>query len=246
MAVGMGLAPFLRQVNRFQVDVGLGLAHRSGTARQELRAGDEGKAARGVRGDDVAVAQVTLVDREQAADLRLDRVDRAADRIGLLIEQGAGEHQVAAGAGPVALPESPRQALAHVAGAEMRQVEAAQLAPAERQTLLESQRGRRAQHASLPFPASRGFQMCQAPKCDCPRRAARLTWIGMNPVAIVNDEHLSGETEHPQSLRYLRPEDQRILVVDDEEVILDLILPDANGLSLYRTIARRRPELAGR
>jgi len=68
----------------------------------------------------------------------------------------------------------------------------------------------------------------------------------MNPVAIVNDEHLSGETEHPQSLRYLRPEDQRILVVDDEEVILDLILPDANGLSLYRTIARRRPELAGR
>ena len=47
----------------------------------------------------------------------------------------------------------------------------------------------------------------------------------MNPVAIVNDEHLSGETEHPQSLRYLRPEDQRILVVDDEEVILDLTCP---------------------
>lgn len=105
----------------------------------------------------------------------------------------------------------------------------------------------------------------------------------MNPIALLNDEHLSGETDHPRSWRSLRPQDQRILVVDDEDVILDLvsetlrqerytvdlakscedalpqilfhdyssilldlILPDANGLSLYRTIARRRPEQRAR
>jgi DNA-binding response OmpR family regulator len=105
----------------------------------------------------------------------------------------------------------------------------------------------------------------------------------MKPIAILDDDHLLGEAEHPESLRYVEPEHQRILVVDDDEaiaellaetlaaehyrvdvagscedalplilfndydgILLDLVLPDSNGLSLYRQIVRRRPSLAPR
>ncbi len=105
----------------------------------------------------------------------------------------------------------------------------------------------------------------------------------MKPIATINDDHLLGEAEHPEGLRYLGPEPQRILVVDDDEaiaellsetlaaeryrvdiagscedalplilfndydgILLDLVLPDTNGLSLYRQIARRRPSLGPR
>ncbi len=105
----------------------------------------------------------------------------------------------------------------------------------------------------------------------------------MRPYARIDDRHLQGEAEHPDGLRYLARENQRILAVDDDETILDLltqalaaeryrvdvartcedalplmlfhdysgvlidlVLPDANGLSLYRQIARRRPSLRER
>lgn len=105
----------------------------------------------------------------------------------------------------------------------------------------------------------------------------------MRAYARIDDRHLAGEAERPEGLRYLAPEHQRILAVDDDETILDLlsqalageryqvdvartcedalpqilfhdysgllidlVLPDANGLSLYRQIARRRPALRGR
>jgi DNA-binding response OmpR family regulator len=105
----------------------------------------------------------------------------------------------------------------------------------------------------------------------------------MRPYARIDDRHLQGEAEHPDGLRYLAPEHQRILAVDDDDgildllsealaaeryrvdvarscedalplmlfhdysgVLIDLVLPDANGLSLYRQIARRRPGIRGR
>jgi DNA-binding response OmpR family regulator len=100
---------------------------------------------------------------------------------------------------------------------------------------------------------------------------------------LLDDRHLQGETAPADGLLCVAPAGQRILVVDDDEamldvmtqalrarsyrvdaagtcedalplalsedyrgILLDLILPDANGLSLYRTIARRRPALGRR
>lgn len=105
----------------------------------------------------------------------------------------------------------------------------------------------------------------------------------MRPYAMLDDRHLQGRSEHFDGLRYLAPEHQRILAVDDDEtildllaqtlqtqryqvdvamtsedalpqilfndysgILLDLVLPDTNGLSLYRQIARRRPALRSR
>jgi len=105
----------------------------------------------------------------------------------------------------------------------------------------------------------------------------------MRPYVQVDDRHLMGMTDHADELRYVDPDRQRILAVDDDEVVLDLltqtlteqryhvdvamtsedalpqilfhdytgilidlVLPDSNGLALYRQIARRRPALASR
>src|SRR2546426_591415 len=107
------------EVNRFHADTVGGGADRADVPLQELVAWDERKAARGVRRDDVPVAQVALVDREQAADPGFDLVNGAAHRIGAPVEEGTGEHQVAAGAGAVAMTDPARQAPAHVGGTEM-------------------------------------------------------------------------------------------------------------------------------
>ena len=105
----------------------------------------------------------------------------------------------------------------------------------------------------------------------------------MKPYVTIDDRHLMGMTDHVEELRYLRPDQQRILAVDDDETILellaqtlatqhyqvdvartsedalpqilfhdysgiliDLVLPDSNGLALFRQIARRRPALRSR
>jgi DNA-binding response OmpR family regulator len=116
-----------------------------------------------------------------------------------------------------------------------------------------------------------------------PAPGAALSLIRMKPYATLDDRHLLGESEHPDGVRLVTPEGQRLLAVDDDEVfldlmagtlraerfnvdvaktcedalpqilfhdysgiLLDLILPDANGLSLFRKILRRRPSLASR
>jgi len=48
---------------------------------EELVARHEGESARGIRRQDIAVSQIPLVDGEQAADLGLELVDRAAHRL---------------------------------------------------------------------------------------------------------------------------------------------------------------------
>jgi DNA-binding response OmpR family regulator len=105
----------------------------------------------------------------------------------------------------------------------------------------------------------------------------------VRPVVLLDDRHLQGAAAHAEGLVYVEPAGQRILVVDDDEamldvmsqalrahsyrvdvartcedalslalsedyrgILLDLILPDASGLSLYRQIARRRPALGRR
>ncbi|HEU4401951.1 MAG TPA: response regulator [Candidatus Polarisedimenticolia bacterium] len=105
----------------------------------------------------------------------------------------------------------------------------------------------------------------------------------MKPVALIDDDIRPGEAGEPEALRGFSREHRRILVVDDEEVILDLVsdalqarryqvdlarsckealpqilfrdysgivldiaLPDSNGLFLYRQIVRRRPALGAR
>ena len=111
----------------------------------------------------------------------------------------------------------------------------------------------------------------------------RPTFEIMKPYAAIDDRHLQGTTCHLEGLRYLAPEHQRILAIDDDEtildllaetlraqryqvdlartcedalpqilfhdysgILLDLILPDSNGLALYRQIVRRRPALGPR
>ncbi len=110
-----------------------------------------------------------------------------------------------------------------------------------------------------------------------------MTLTLVEPIVELDDRHLRGAAEHAESLRYLAPENQRILAVDDDETILDLltqtltaqryrvdlartcedalpqilfhdysgilidlVLPDSNGLSLFRQIVRRRPALSAR
>ena len=106
----------------------------------------------------------------------------------------------------------------------------------------------------------------------------------MRPYAVIDDRHLEGATTHRETLRFLEPEvPPRILAVDDDDavldlladtlggehyqvdvarssedalplllfhdyrgVLIDLVLPDRNGLALYRQIARRRPALRSR
>ncbi len=105
----------------------------------------------------------------------------------------------------------------------------------------------------------------------------------MKPYVTIDDGHLRGESAHRDGLRPVAAERARILAVDDDEAILDLlaqtlqahhyqvdvamtsedalpqilfhdysgilidlILPDSNGLSLYRQISRRRPTLRSR
>ncbi len=105
----------------------------------------------------------------------------------------------------------------------------------------------------------------------------------MKPYATLDDRHLQGMTLHAEGLRYLPAEVPRILAVDDDQMILDLlaetlraqryrvdvartsedalpqilfhdysgilldlVLPDTNGLALYRQIVRRRPALGPR
>ncbi|HEX9427012.1 MAG TPA: response regulator [Candidatus Polarisedimenticolia bacterium] len=105
----------------------------------------------------------------------------------------------------------------------------------------------------------------------------------MKPYVRLDDRHLLGIADHTEELRYLDPEHHRILAVDDDELILDLlsqtlasqryhvdvartcedalpkilfndysgilldlVLPDSNGLGLFRQIARRRPAMRSR
>ena len=51
----------------------------------------------------------------------------------------------------------------------------------------------------------------------------------MKPYVAIDDRHLQGMTLHVEGLRYLAPEDQRILAVDDDETMLSLLAETLQG-----------------